>query len=132
MANRIYGTQAALSYRAAMLSETLPSLEHRLEATARAHGFAAFGIAPADAAPETAARLNAWLADGCHGDMIWMESRAEQRGSPQGLWPDVRSVIALGMNYAPSADPLALADGTEEHTSELKSPMRIPDTGFCR
>src|SRR3546814_12449912 len=42
--------------------------------------------------------------------MIWMESRAEQRGSPQGLWPDVRSVIALGMNYAPAADPLALAD----------------------
>src|SRR3546814_3797331 len=61
IADRIYGTQAALSYRAAMLSETLPSLEHRLEATARAHGFAAFGIAPADAAPETAARLNAWL-----------------------------------------------------------------------
>src|SRR3546814_4952452 len=81
-----------------------------LPSSARAHGFAAFGIAPADAAPETAARLNAWLADGCHGDMIWMESRAEQRGSPQGLWPDVRSVIALGMNYAPAADPLALAD----------------------
>src|SRR3546814_3804047 len=39
-----------------------------------------------------------------------MERRAEQRGSPQGLWPDVRSVIALGMNYAPAADPLALAD----------------------
>src|SRR3546814_5257944 len=42
--------------------------------------------------------------------MIWMESRAEQRGSPPGLGPDVRSVIALGMNYAPAADPLALAD----------------------
>src|SRR3546814_10099246 len=93
-----------------MLSEPLPSREHRRGATAPAHGFAAFGIAPADAAPETAARLNALLADGCHGDMIWMESRAEQRGSPQGLWPDVRSVIALGMNYAPAADPLALAD----------------------
>src|SRR3546814_15283819 len=91
-------------------SSDLPSLEHRLEATARAHGFAAFGIAPADAAPETAARLNAWLADGCHGDMIWMESRAAQRGSPQGLWPDVRPVIAPGLNYAPAAHPLALAD----------------------
>src|SRR3546814_15034646 len=93
-----------------MLPEALPSLDPRRRATARAHGCSAFGIAPADAAPETAARLNAWLADGCHGDMIWMESRAEQRGSPQGLWPDVRSVIALGMNYAPAADPLALAD----------------------
>lgn len=96
-----------------MVSDALPTpegrLEERLEAVARAHGFAAFGIADAGAAPQTAARLNAWLADGCHGDMIWMEGRAAQRGSPRGLWPEVRSVIALGMNYAPAADPLALA-----------------------
>ncbi|KTE78318.1 tRNA epoxyqueuosine(34) reductase QueG [Sphingopyxis sp. A083] len=92
-----------------MLSNALPPIEERLAATARAYGFAAFGIAHADAAPQTAARLRQWLAEGCHGDMIWMESRAEQRGSPQGLWPEVRSVIALGMSYAPGTDPLALA-----------------------
>jgi len=92
-----------------MVSKALPPLEDRLEAVARDHGFAAFGIARADAAPETAARLDAWLAEGCHGDMIWMESRAGQRGSPAGLWPEVRSVIALGMSYAPAEDPLALA-----------------------
>jgi epoxyqueuosine reductase len=92
-----------------MVAEALPALEERLKAVAREHGFAAFGIARADAAPETAARLNQWLAEGCHGGMIWMESRAGQRGSPQGLWPDVRSVIALGMSYAPAQDPLALA-----------------------
>ena len=92
-----------------MVAEALPSLEQRLEAVAREHGFAACGIARADAAPETAARLNQWLAEGRHGDMIWMESRAEQRGSPQGLWPEVKSVIALGMSYAPALDPLALA-----------------------
>lgn len=93
-----------------MVAEALPALEDRLEAVARAHGFVAFGIADADAAPQTAARLNQWLAEGRHGDMIWMESRAAQRGSPQGLWPEVRSVIALGMSYAPAHDPLALAD----------------------
>ena len=92
-----------------MVAEALLSLETRLEAAARAQGFVAFGIAAADAAPETAARLDAWLADGCHGEMIWMESRAGQRGSPRGLWPEVRSVIALGMSYAPAHDPLALA-----------------------
>jgi epoxyqueuosine reductase len=92
-----------------MVADALPPLEQRLEAVAREQGFAAFGIARADAAPETAARLNAWLAEGCHGGMIWMESRAAERGSPQGLWPEVRSVIALGMSYAPAADPLALA-----------------------
>ena len=100
-----------------MVAEALPliaeTLEQRLDAVAREHGFAAFGIARADAAPETAARLNQWLAEGCHGDMIWMESRAGQRGSPQGLWPEVRSVIALGMSYAPEQDPLALAEVPE-------------------
>ncbi len=97
-----------------MVAEALPaetsSLEDRLEAVARAQGFVAFGIADADAAPQTAARLNQWLAEGRHGDMIWMESRAAQRGSPKGLWPEVKSVIALGMSYAPAHDPLALAD----------------------
>jgi epoxyqueuosine reductase len=96
-----------------MVADALPPLEQRLEAVAREQGFAAFGIARADAAPETAARLNAWLAEGCHGGMIWMESRAAERGSPQGLWPEVRSVIALGMSYAPAADPLALAGEAE-------------------
>ncbi|HET6537977.1 MAG TPA: tRNA epoxyqueuosine(34) reductase QueG [Sphingopyxis sp.] len=93
-------------------SESL-SLEARLEAEARSHGFVAFGIASADAAPQAAARLHQWLADGCHGSMIWMENRAEQRASPKGLWPEVRSVISLGMSYAPAEDPMALADQTE-------------------
>jgi epoxyqueuosine reductase len=84
-------------------------LTGRLAETARSHGFVAFGVARADAAPKTHARLAAWLADGCHGDMLWMESRADERGSPAGLWPDVRSVIMLGMSYAPATDPLALA-----------------------
>ena len=93
-----------------MVAEALLSIEDRLETVARAHGFVAFGIADAGAAPQTAERLNQWLSEGQHGDMIWMESRAAQRGSPRGLWPEVRSVIALGMSYAPSHDPLALAD----------------------
>jgi epoxyqueuosine reductase len=83
-------------------------LTQALKEQAHALGFAACGIAPADAAPQTAARLNAWLADGAHGDMIWMEERAHHRGSPRGLWPEVRSVIMLGMSYAPAEDPLRL------------------------
>lgn len=85
------------------------SLHARLVAKASEYGFAACGVASADAAPETAARLRQWLAEGRHGEMIWMETRAHHRESPAGLWPEVRSVIALGMSYAPSRDPLALA-----------------------
>ncbi|WP_176596872.1 MULTISPECIES: tRNA epoxyqueuosine(34) reductase QueG [Sphingobium] len=86
------------------------TLEQRLKAEALRLGFAACAIAPADAAPLAGERLRQWLDAGHHGGMLWMEERAGQRGSPQGLWPDVRSVIMLGMSYAPGRDPLALAD----------------------
>lgn len=82
----------------------------RIRAKAAECGFVACGIARADAAPRTAARLREWLDEGRHGSMIWMEERAQQRGSPAGLWSEVRSVIALGMSYAPAGDPLALAE----------------------
>lgn len=85
------------------------NVAQRIKAQATALGFAACGIARADAAPRTSERLAQWLAEGCHGNMIWMEERAAERGSPEGLWPQVRSVIMLGMSYAPARDPLALA-----------------------
>ena len=58
--------------------------------------------------PEAKARLEKFLADGAHGDMIWMETTAERRGSPSALWSEVRSVVMLGMNYGPDSDPLAI------------------------
>src|SRR3546814_13494460 len=79
-----------------------------LDREARTVGFTAVGVARADAAPRSAARLRQWLDSGAHGDMIWMETNADRRGSPAALWPEVKSVIALGMSYAPAADPLAL------------------------
>jgi epoxyqueuosine reductase len=80
-----------------------------LKAEALALGFADIGITAAGAVPQAGARLRRWLADGCHGDMIWMENRADERASPAGLWPEVRSVIMLGTSYAPPLDPLRLA-----------------------
>jgi epoxyqueuosine reductase len=85
-------------------------LRETLEKQARSLGFTAFGVARADAAPRSGQRLRQWLASGAHGDMIWMEETADRRASPGGLWPDVRTVIVLGMSYAPATDPLALAD----------------------
>ncbi len=89
------------------------SLELLIREKAAELGFAACGFASADAAPLAGKRLREWLADGRHGDMIWMEERAHHRESPAGLWPEVRSVIALGMSYAPALDPLALAEEGE-------------------
>ncbi len=73
-------------------------------------GFAAVGIAPAASDLGRSERLLEWIDAGMHGEMGWMAERFAHRNSPQGLWPEARSVIALGMSYAPAADPLALAD----------------------
>ncbi|KKC34485.1 tRNA epoxyqueuosine(34) reductase QueG [Devosia psychrophila] len=79
-----------------------------LRTRATALGFDSFGIAPADARPDLPEKLNAALAAGWHGDMAWMEETAERRGSPNGMWPEARSVILLGINYGPESDPLAI------------------------
>lgn len=80
-------------------------LTSRLGAEATRLGFASIGIAPADAAPKAGERLHQWLAEGRHGDMLWMAETATRRASPRALWPDVRSVIMLGTSYAPTLDP---------------------------
>ena len=79
-----------------------------VKAEAARLGFVACGITHAD--HDFGPRLRAWLAAGSHGQMGWMEDRADQRAGPQALWPEARSVIMLGMSYAPTVDPLALAD----------------------
>ncbi|MDO9412090.1 MAG: tRNA epoxyqueuosine(34) reductase QueG [Pseudolabrys sp.] len=73
---------------------------------AQSRGFDSVGITRPEAVPAAKARLEQFIADGAHGDMLWLETTAERRGSPLTLWPDVRSVIMLGMNYGPDEDPL--------------------------
>lgn len=40
--------------------------------------------------------------------MTWLADTAGRRASPLVLWPDVRSIVMLGMNYGPDTDPLAI------------------------
>lgn len=88
----------------------IDELRTRTVARAREEGFVAVGFAPAVEDPLRARRYAEWLGEGHHGAMEWMERRADERRSPQGLWPAARSVIALGMAYTPHHDPMALAD----------------------
>jgi len=56
-------------------------------------------------APE---RLQRFLADGHQATMAWMEANADRRGDPRQLWPEVRSLVLLGMNYGPDEDPRSI------------------------
>ena len=81
-------------------------LQADLVQKARDLGFATIGFAEARDDPRMAERLSAWLEAGHHGTMGWMERDPGVRSGPQGMWPEARSVIALGANYAPAHDPL--------------------------
>ncbi len=81
------------------------ALKARLVAQAEAEGFARMGICAPDAAPETAARLRAFLAAGYNGQMGWMAERESWRGNAAALWPEARSVIMLAESYTPETDP---------------------------
>jgi epoxyqueuosine reductase len=78
-----------------------------IRARALALGFDAVGFAPAALGPAARERLRAFLAAGQHGEMQWLAARSDQRADPKALWPEARSVICLGLSYAPAEDPLA-------------------------
>ena len=47
-----------------------------------------------------------FLENDFHGDMEWLKKNLERRVSPKKLWPDVKSIIVLGVNYGPNHDPM--------------------------
>jgi epoxyqueuosine reductase len=83
------------------------SLKEQVIAEARAAGFDVARIASASAIGGIAGhRLEDFLRQGRHGDMQWMATTAERRRDPRALWPQARSIVMVGMSYAPDHDPL--------------------------
>ncbi len=78
----------------------------------RAHklGFDDVRITDADFGPLPGERLGTYIKEGRHASMSWMPETQERRAHPQNLWPEVRSVIMLAMNYGPDSNPLELLE----------------------
>jgi epoxyqueuosine reductase len=88
-------------------------LKAALVQAARANGFDAVGITRPDSIPQALERLAQFITDRAHGDMDWLAATPARRASPSVLWPQVRSVIMLGLNYGQDfggndGDPLAI------------------------
>ncbi|OWU61330.1 tRNA epoxyqueuosine(34) reductase QueG, partial [Staphylococcus aureus] len=77
---------------------------------AKAAGFDAVAFTTPDAIPQAPERLRQYIADGHHADMDWMEETEARRADPSVLWPEVRSIMMLAMNYGPDANPLAILE----------------------
>lgn len=96
-------------------SETYrPSQAQRLKQfileESRAAGFDLVAITRPDAIPLAEERLRQYLALGRHASMQWMHETEDRRANPENLWPEVRSIIVLAMNYGPDSDPLAILE----------------------
>ncbi|WP_207426403.1 tRNA epoxyqueuosine(34) reductase QueG [Pedobacter sp. SYSU D00535] len=91
---------------------------------ARKLGFMHCGISKAEFLEEEAPRLEAWLKQGYHGQMSYMENHFDKRLDPRKLVEGARSVISLSLNYYTDArqeDPDApkiskYAYGIDYHT----------------
>ncbi|MBL4876287.1 MAG: tRNA epoxyqueuosine(34) reductase QueG [Cohaesibacteraceae bacterium] len=75
---------------------------------AKEQGFDQIGFTTPNAIPQARSRLQEFLDAGYHASMKWMEETRERRADPSVLWPGVKSIIMLAMNYGPSDDPLEL------------------------
>ncbi len=76
-------------------------------------GFDVVGFADASADQRLEADLGVYLGEGRHGNMAWMAENTDRRSSPQGLWPDARSIIVLGLNYGPAEAPSKSLERTD-------------------
>ena len=50
-------------------------------------------------APESASRFHQWLAEGRHGQMVWLGRNAPKRVDPQQVLGGARSIITLAASY---------------------------------
>ncbi len=85
-------------------------LKPALATQARALGFDCVGVTAPDAIADAARHFRAFLDTGAHGDMVWLAANPKRRADPRSLWPAVRSVIMLGVNYGPDENPLAILE----------------------
>jgi epoxyqueuosine reductase len=95
------------------MTGTPSDIKPALAQAAAALGFDAMAVASPALAPQTQQGLMEFLAQGFHGDMNWLAARPERRGDPRILWPDVRSIVMLGVNYGPDNDPIAATQKPE-------------------
>jgi epoxyqueuosine reductase len=81
-------------------------LRDLIDREARKAGFDLVAVTTPNAIPLAPARLAQFVAEGLHGSMEWLAETASRRGDPSILWPEVRSIIVLAMNYGPDSNPL--------------------------
>jgi epoxyqueuosine reductase len=77
-------------------------MRERIRAKGLELGFDVVRFARASLPDGVQDNLRQFLAEGRHGTMDWLADNSERRESLAALWPQARSAIVVGMNYAPA------------------------------
>jgi epoxyqueuosine reductase len=85
-------------------------IRSEIKAKALELGFDQFGITAASTSDSVIEGFRNFIKLGRHASLDWLAERMHQREHPQGLWPEAKSVIMLGVNYGPKDDPRLLLD----------------------
>tara|TARA_B100000131_G_scaffold206554_1_gene198642 strand:- start:208 stop:1140 length:933 start_codon:yes stop_codon:yes gene_type:complete len=67
-------------------------------------GFSIIGIAKAEHLEIEEKKLKKWIDNGNHATMHWIPKRIEERGNIFNYFPEVKSVISVGLNYFTNED----------------------------
>jgi epoxyqueuosine reductase len=81
-----------------------------LAGEAKALGFDCIGVTDPAAITDAGRHFRDFIEAGVHGEMGWLAAHPERRADPRVLWPDVHSIIMLGVNYGPDENPLAILE----------------------
>ncbi|WMT74986.1 tRNA epoxyqueuosine(34) reductase QueG [Bradyrhizobium sp. Ash2021] len=97
-----------------LLNETVKlspaDLKTALARQARSLGFDCIGVTGPEAIAAAGKYFREFLESGGHGSMDWLAASPERRTDPRVLWPGVRSIIMLGVNYGPDENPLEILE----------------------
>jgi epoxyqueuosine reductase len=78
---------------------TRRELTEAIKSKALALGFTKVGVTSAAPFDEAADRFEAWVAEGSHGVMKWMERDHEKRRDVRNILPEAKSILSLALNY---------------------------------
>ena len=69
-------------------------------------GFDVIGYTQPIVDTKTKMEYREFLKNKFHGQMGWLENHYEKKINPKKVWGEVKTVIVIGLNYAPRFNPL--------------------------
>ena len=78
-----------------------------IEIKAKEIGFDEIGITDLEDFTFFSSKLKNFIKNKYHGEMDWIEEKFSIRKDPKNIWKEAKSAIVLGINYAPSENPLS-------------------------